>query len=115
MIGGMGPRVIQPLVAREADVWNFFVREDAAAEVRAPVERMDALCRENGRDPAAVEKSVNVRPEQVAGRPTKEVRTALQALIDAGVRHLVLSLPAPYDHGLLRTWAKEIAPALRAA
>ena len=116
LIGGMGPRVIQPLVAREADVWNFFVRGgDAAAQARAAIERMDGLCREAGRDPAAVEKSVNVQPEQVAGKPAKEVRASLQKLVDAGVGHFVLSLPAPYDRAVLRTWAKEVAPALRAA
>ena len=116
LIGGMGPKVIQPLVARDADIWHFFVRgPDPAAEARRAIAGMDELCRAQKRDPATLEKAVNLRPEEVAGKPAGEVRAAVQALVDAGVRHFVLSLPAPYDRGALDTWAKEIAPAVRRA
>ena len=30
LIGGMGPKVVQPLVARHADIWHFFVRQGGA-------------------------------------------------------------------------------------
>jgi hypothetical protein len=41
------------------------------------------------------------------------VRATVQGLVDAGVRHLILSLPAPYDLVMLRTYAKEVVPAFR--
>jgi hypothetical protein len=36
-------------------------------------------------------------------------------LAEAGVTHFILSLSAPYDRSLLRRFAREIAPAIRAA
>jgi F420-dependent oxidoreductase-like protein len=114
LIGGMGPKVIQPLVAREADIWHFFVRgDDAADEARRAVAHMDALCREHGRDPATLEKSVSIRPEEVADSAPKAMGERLKGLVDAGVRHFILSLPAPYDDAVLRKWAGEVMPALR--
>jgi F420-dependent oxidoreductase-like protein len=110
LIGGMGPKVIQPLTAREADIWHFFARGGA---VKPITERFDAICREVGRDPAAVEKSTSLRPEDFAGQSAADVRATVQGLVDAGVRHLILSMPAPYDLGMLRTYAKEVVPAFR--
>jgi hypothetical protein len=34
-------------------------------------------------------------------------------LVAIGVRHFILSLPQPYDLGILRRVAKEIMPAFR--
>ena len=115
LIGGMGPKVIQPLAAREADIWHFFVRSGDPAEARTICARFDAICREVGRDPAAVEKSTSIRAEQLAGEGVGKTRDHVRALVDAGVRHVILSLPPPYDRDLLRAFAEEIAPAVRAA
>jgi F420-dependent oxidoreductase-like protein len=112
LIGGMGPKVIRPLAARHADIWNFSVRDGDPAEARKTCSDFDDLCRKVGREPKEVAKSVNLRPTQVTG-PPREVRERLRALADAGVQHFVLSLPAPYDSSLLRTFAKEVVPALR--
>ena len=73
----------------------------------------DALCCQAGRDPATVEKATNLRPEDVAGKPAKETRARVRALAEAGIGHFVISLPAPYDRTLLRTFAKEVAPEFR--
>jgi F420-dependent oxidoreductase-like protein len=112
LIGGMGPKVIQPLVAREADIWHFFVRAGGMDAARALIGHFDDVCRRVGRDPAAVEKSTSLRPNDFA-RPTKEVRAKVQTLVDAGVRHFILSMPPPYDMAMLRTYAREIVPAFR--
>jgi hypothetical protein len=37
----------------------------------------------------------------------------VQALVDVGVRHFILSMSPPYDLGMLRTYAKEVVPAFR--
>ncbi len=115
LIGGMGPKVIQPLAARHADIWNFHVPDGDPAQAGKICADFDALCRKVGRDPAAVEKSINLQPAWIAGRPAGEVRKRLAALVAAGVRHFVVSLPAPYDRALLRTFAKEVMPGVRAA
>jgi F420-dependent oxidoreductase-like protein len=114
LIGGMGPKLIQPLAARHADIWHFFVRDGDPQETKKVCDNFDALCRKVGRDPAQVEKSISLRPPQLTGAD-KEVRGRIRALADAGVRHFIISLPAPYDRQLLRRFAKEVMPAFRKA
>ncbi len=112
LIGGMGPKVIQPLAARHADIWHFFP-SGGPEEVKRLCDSFDALCQKVGRDPAAVEKSVSVRGEDVAAKPAKEMREQLSALAKAGVGLFILSLSPPFDPKVLRTFAKDIAPAVR--
>jgi F420-dependent oxidoreductase-like protein len=111
LIGGVGPKLIQPLVARYADIWNFFADADPA-RTKALCEHFDAVCRRVGRDPASIEKSAGLRAGMLDG-PAKEVRARLQSQVDAGVRHFIISLPQPYDPGLVKRVAREIIPAFR--
>ena len=115
LIGGMGPKVIQPLAARHADIWHFFAKVDDPEGTRRTVAEFDDLCRKAGRDPAAVEKAVSLRPADVAGGSAEEARARIRALADAGVGHFILSLPPPYDWTVLRTFAKDVVPPLRPA
>jgi F420-dependent oxidoreductase-like protein len=114
LIGGMGPKLVQPVAARHADIWHFFARGGDAAATRELVDDFNTLCRSVGRDPAAVEKSTSLRDAQLSGS-AQEIRTHVRTLVDAGVHHLILVLPAPYDRALLRRFAKEVAPEFRAA
>ncbi len=113
LIGGMGPRVIQPLAARHADIWHFFAKGNDPEETRRMIVGFDAICRQVGRDPTAVEKSVSLRPADVAGTPPEEVQARIRGLADAGVGHFILSLPAPYDWAVLRAFATQVVPPLR--
>lgn len=114
LIGGMGPKRIQPLVARHADTWHFSVRDGDSQEAKKLCENFDNICRKVGRDPAQVEKSVSLRPPQLTGT-TEEVHGRIQSLADAGVQHFILSLPPPYDRELLRRFAKEVMPTFHSA
>jgi F420-dependent oxidoreductase-like protein len=111
LVGGVGPTLLQPIVARHADIWNFFADADVA-KTRALCEHFDGVCRRLGRDPAAIEKSAGIRATLLDG-PVTEVRARLRALVDIGVRHFILSLPQPYDPALLRMVARDILPAFR--
>ncbi len=113
LIGGMGPKVIQPLVARHADIWNFFVDSADAGAAKRICAQFDALCTQVGRNPAEVEKSINLRAPQLSGLSTKEIRERIQALAGAGVGHFILSLGQPFDRDLIRRFAKEVAAPLR--
>jgi F420-dependent oxidoreductase-like protein len=115
LIGGMGPKVIQPLAARHADIWHFSVKDGDPAQAKERGAFFDAICRRVGRDPGQIEKSISLRAGQLAGKPPKEIRSQVQALAEAGVRHFILSLPAPYDRRTLGIFAKEVMPALREA
>jgi F420-dependent oxidoreductase-like protein len=115
LIGGMGPKVIQPLAARHADIWNFFVEGADPNAAKRICTQFDAICRKVGRNPSEVEKSTNLRPQKLSGLSSKEMRGRVQALADAGVQHFILSLEPPFDRALVRRFAKEVAAPLRAA
>lgn len=112
LIGGIGPKRIQPLAARHADIWHFLVRDGDPEAVKQICTNFDTLCRTVGRDPAQVERSISLRPPQLVGTK-EEVRGRIQPLVDAGVRHFIISLPAPYDRKLLQGFAKDVMPTFR--
>jgi F420-dependent oxidoreductase-like protein len=112
LIGGMGPKVIQPLAARHADIWHFFVRSGEPEEARKIGEGFDAICRKVGRDPAAIEKSISLRAGDFEGGD-EAARARVAKYADAGVRHFILSLSPPFDRELLRRYANEVVPAFR--
>jgi alkanesulfonate monooxygenase SsuD/methylene tetrahydromethanopterin reductase-like flavin-dependent oxidoreductase (luciferase family) len=114
LIGGMGPKLIQPVAARHADIWHFFLKSEEPGEARTIVQRFDELCRSVGRDPAAVEKSVSLQTARLQGS-VSAVRDHVRRLADAGVHHFIIVLSAPYDRALLQRFAGEILPTLRTA
>lgn len=111
LVGGMGPKLIQPLAARYADIWNFFVDSDLD-KTKALCEQFDGICHQLGRDPAQIEKSTNIGGALLESRPA-ELRARLHALVDLGVRHFIIALPQPYEPSVLRSFAKEVMPAFR--
>ena len=113
LIGGMGPKVVQPLAARHADIWHMFVKSDNPEGARSAIAGFDELCRAAGRDPASVEKAMSLSIADVTA-PPDEARARIRALVDVGVGHFILSLPAPYDWTALRTFARDVVPPLRA-
>jgi alkanesulfonate monooxygenase SsuD/methylene tetrahydromethanopterin reductase-like flavin-dependent oxidoreductase (luciferase family) len=103
LIGGMGPKIIQPLAARYADMWDFFVGSPEQAK------QICDICQRVGRDPMQIEKSTSL---QLAG-DTGRLRDRIQAFADAGIHHFVLALSPPFDRALMRRFAKEALPTLQ--
>jgi F420-dependent oxidoreductase-like protein len=114
LIGGVGPKRIQPLAARHADIWHFFPSDEDPQTAKRMCESFDQLCQKVKRDPATVEKSLSLRPPQLAGS-SKEVASRVNALADAGVRHFIISLSPPFDRALLQRFSKEVIPTVRKA
>ncbi len=114
LIGGMGPRVVQPLVARHANIWHFFVSKGGAEAIKGIATRFDAICKEVGRDPAEIQKSTSLRPAQLNQSPDK-VQALIQAYADAGVQYFIVSMFPDYDRDVLRRFAKEVMPVFREA
>jgi alkanesulfonate monooxygenase SsuD/methylene tetrahydromethanopterin reductase-like flavin-dependent oxidoreductase (luciferase family) len=56
LIGGKGPRSTLPVVARLADEWN--ITPSSIAEYVARASELDRLCRDVGRDPGEIRRSV---------------------------------------------------------
>jgi len=121
LIGGSGPTKTLPLVARHADLWNAFGSPSSLAP-------SDALLREQcvaiGRDPDAIERTVNlnvvVRPTRavaerawasyvethhpregegrlLVGGPVAAVADAMAGYTRAGFRHPILIFRSPWD------------------
>lgn len=115
LIGGMGPKIIQPLAARQADIWHFFVRGegDRSAQAKRICDNFDRICGEVGRDPDQVEKATSVTLASTSPEAVQQCQDEIRALAAVGVRHFILSMRPPYDRAVLRTFAKEVIPAFR--
>jgi alkanesulfonate monooxygenase SsuD/methylene tetrahydromethanopterin reductase-like flavin-dependent oxidoreductase (luciferase family) len=91
----------RPVVAEHADLWNFPGGDDL-------VERsalLDRYCEDIGRDPASITRSI---PVPVSYDRPATTRSAIEVAAEAGFRHIVLSLPAPYPAGVARWVADEL-------
>jgi alkanesulfonate monooxygenase SsuD/methylene tetrahydromethanopterin reductase-like flavin-dependent oxidoreductase (luciferase family) len=134
LIGGTGPKKTLPLVARYADLWNAYGSPEELARHDAVLR---AACEVVGRDPADIERTVNVnvvirptrgeaerawsgwaavhRPQDGEERldaagPVEEVAGSLARLRDVGFAHPVMVFRTPWDLETI-----ERLPELRAA
>lgn len=90
LIGGGGEKVTLRLVAEHADMWNSFGPPETFAHKNAV---LDGWCTKVGRDPAAIERTVMVKRDDLSN---------LDAFIDAGGQHLILGVGHPFDLSPLR-------------
>jgi alkanesulfonate monooxygenase SsuD/methylene tetrahydromethanopterin reductase-like flavin-dependent oxidoreductase (luciferase family) len=124
------------VVARHADQWNTFGGPET---FKKKIALLEGYCREIGRDPAAIEKSVLVQLKLTADQPeaerylkgfaearglpleearsrflagpAEEIRRQVQAYVEVGVTHFIFTLYAPYDEAGLRGFAESVMPA----
>jgi len=110
LIGASKPRMLR-LVAQHADIWNTIGPPE---EVGATNARLDALCREVDRDPAAIMRSVSVPMEALDSVET--FATTIDAYRAAGFTDFQIPWPrtAAY-HDVLRRAARDVIPGMRAA
>jgi probable F420-dependent oxidoreductase len=85
LIGGSGERVTLRLVAEHADAWNSF---GPPASFRHKNNVLDEWCADVGRDPADIERTVAIRPDEVR---------ALDAYVEAGAEHVIVMVDSPSD------------------
>jgi len=91
LIGGRGEKVTLRLVAEHADAWHGF---GPPPEMRRLSGVLDDWCEKVGRDPAEIERSTSIRPENVDG---------VDEYVEAGITHLIASAEGQaYDLGFLR-------------
>jgi alkanesulfonate monooxygenase SsuD/methylene tetrahydromethanopterin reductase-like flavin-dependent oxidoreductase (luciferase family) len=94
MIGGRAASTLRA-AAGHADLWNF-----SGGDITDGINRsalLDRYCTEIGRDPAAITRSI---PIPVSYDEPGSTRATIGSAIDAGFRHLILSLSAPYPVGV---------------
>ncbi|HMF84359.1 MAG TPA: LLM class F420-dependent oxidoreductase [Acidimicrobiia bacterium] len=85
LVAGAGEQVTLRLAAEHADAWNTF---GPPAIFRRKNQVLDEWCADVGRDPAAIERTVAIRPDEVG---------ALDTYVDAGADHVIVMTAAPYD------------------
>ena len=91
LIGGRGEKVTLRLVAEHADAWHGF---GPPAEMLRLSRVLDGWCEKLGRDPAEIERSTSIRPENIDG---------VDEYVEAGITHLIASAEGPaYDLAFLR-------------
>ena len=84
LIGGSGRKVTLRLVAEYADGWNAFGPPENFAELNGV---LDEWCGKVGRDPAMVERTVCINPNEV---------DQAEAYVAAGATHLIVMTGDPF-------------------
>ena len=102
VIGGSASATLR-VVAEHADVWNIPSRDAAGLVSRSAL--LDRFCADVGRDPAEITRSV---AQPVSYEDPGATRDSIAAAVEAGFRHVVLTLPAPYPDRVARWVADEI-------
>jgi alkanesulfonate monooxygenase SsuD/methylene tetrahydromethanopterin reductase-like flavin-dependent oxidoreductase (luciferase family) len=105
LIGGRTTATLR-VVAEHADLWNI-PGADLDDCIRRSA-RLDQLCAEIGRDPASITRSIHLR---VSYDQAETTRAAIAAAVEAGFRHVVLGLPAPYPENVAGWIAGELVDA----
>jgi len=102
LIGGRSAPVLR-VAAEHADLWNI-----PGGDIDDVISRsmlLDRYCAEIGRDPAAVTRSIHL---SVSYDQPRRTRDAIREAIDAGFRHIVLGLPAPFPASAARWVTDEL-------
>jgi alkanesulfonate monooxygenase SsuD/methylene tetrahydromethanopterin reductase-like flavin-dependent oxidoreductase (luciferase family) len=91
------------VVAEHADLWNIPGGDIDDAIGRSAL--LDRYCTEIGRDLDSITRSIHL---PVSYDQPGSARDAIGAAIDAGFRHIVLGLPAPYPANVARWVTDEL-------
>jgi alkanesulfonate monooxygenase SsuD/methylene tetrahydromethanopterin reductase-like flavin-dependent oxidoreductase (luciferase family) len=102
LIGGRSAPLLR-VVAEHADLWNIPGGDMDDAVSRSAL--LDRCCADIGRDPASVTRSIHL--PILYDRPGT-TQAAIGEAIDAGFRHIVLGLPAPYPADVARWVTDEL-------
>jgi F420-dependent oxidoreductase-like protein len=112
MIGGVGEKRTLPLVARYADACNLYAFEDMSA-VRAKLDVLRRQCDLNNRPFDEIERTAIGAIDLRGGQ--KSVRAAIEycrGVSDAGIEHLIVSLPGDHTLAPIELVRKEVIPAV---
>jgi alkanesulfonate monooxygenase SsuD/methylene tetrahydromethanopterin reductase-like flavin-dependent oxidoreductase (luciferase family) len=117
LVAAHRPRMLR-IAARHADQWDTFAAipgtatEGVEAELADRIAKLDAACREIGRDPSSIRRSTWA---------TAEVLTSVDAYLDFVRRHRAVGFtdfttvrPAPGSEAVLERIATEVIPGIRA-
>lgn len=107
VIGGSGERKTLRVVAKYADIWNF--SGDTVELFQHKMRVLDEHCRQVERDPASIERSVQlwVAPDDLAGLTART-----RAFVAAGANHVIFNLRWPYPPAIVERLSNDVAAAV---
>ncbi len=85
LIGGGGEKVTLRLVAQYASAWNTF---PPASTYSHKMKVLDDWCAKVGRDPSHIERTIEIRPDQM---------DQIEDCVNAGAEHLIMEIGHPFD------------------
>jgi alkanesulfonate monooxygenase SsuD/methylene tetrahydromethanopterin reductase-like flavin-dependent oxidoreductase (luciferase family) len=109
VLGAFGPRMLK-IVARYADTWNAF---GTPTEMRERNQMLDHYCREIGRDPDTLDRSLYYWVPKSDRDPwvSKEAfHSVLEPYVEAGVNQFILDQPSDNQIDNLEWVAAEVLP-----
>ena len=108
VLGTSGEKVGLRIVARHAQEWNM--SKGTPAEFRRLSEMLDGYCREAGRAPAEVERSIQFGADALQNGADALVALSRE-FVAAGATHLIYTCPIPYSAaGARRVWSEVVTP-----
>jgi alkanesulfonate monooxygenase SsuD/methylene tetrahydromethanopterin reductase-like flavin-dependent oxidoreductase (luciferase family) len=129
LIGGIGEELSMRIVAESADIWNNWTSPEID-EYRQKLDALQRHCRDVGRNPDDIRKSMHIKPligeseaeveeraktsDRHRSRGTPEqVAEHLLSFVKLGVSDFVFMLDAPGDFRSLELLATKVAPYVR--
>lgn len=107
MIGSSGPRMLR-LTAKYADEWNTRGPVD---QVAPRLQALDAACREIGRDPREILRSI--WPWGDPWTSTDDVRQLIDDYRAVGFEEIIFAWPGDENVEVMREFARDVMPGLR--
>ncbi|GCE12196.1 LLM class F420-dependent oxidoreductase [Tengunoibacter tsumagoiensis] len=95
LIGGGGEKKTLRLTAQYADMWHGFGNPE---ELKHKLEVLDNWCKEVGRNPNEIERT--------AGTNKDDSDQTRDAIVEAGITHLILGIGAPWDFAAVEKLVK---------
>ena len=112
MVGGSGEKKTLRLVAKYADACNLYAFENPEP-VRAKLAVLRQHCEKLGRRFDEIEKTaIGAFDLRSGGMPARDAIEHCRGLGDAGIQHLIVSLPAVHELAPIDVMAKEVIPAV---
>jgi F420-dependent oxidoreductase-like protein len=112
VLGAFGPRMLR-IVARYADTWNAF---GTPAEMRERNQLLDHYCREIGRDPETLDRSLYYWVPKSDADPwvsEQAFHDVIGPFIEAGVNQFIFDQPREDQFQMLEWVATEVLPKLQ--
>jgi F420-dependent oxidoreductase-like protein len=111
VLGTSGEKVGLRIVARHGQEWNM--AKGTPAEFQRLSTLLDGYCRDAGRDPASVERSIQFLPEAMQGDDAAALVARAREFVAAGATHLIWNCPVPYSAAGVRWLWNEVVVPLR--